>query len=175
MATQTEFFKIRLRPEYFATRMPQQLFEACKTASPESLDNLDLMLAAVKLSGWALKFASARLQNMRAVVLQAVENEGTALAYASPELRADREIVIRAVRNDGLAIAHASAALQSDPEIIKIAQEERKRRAKRHPIPADRNRANSLYFVSVYTNPQRPIFEPSSGIGISQLEKMCSL
>ena len=62
------------------------------------------VLSAVKVNGWALKFADAGLRADRAVVRQAVLQEGRALSAAAPALRRDREIVAFALRTHGGAI-----------------------------------------------------------------------
>ena len=77
-------------------------------------DDKEVVLEAVKKNGYALKFASERLQNDKEVVLKAVGNRGWALAYASDELRDDKEIVLTAVKNYGLALEYASERLQKE-------------------------------------------------------------
>ena len=56
----------------------------------------EVVLAAVKQSGWALEHASDELKADRDLVLAAVEQDGKALEYASDELKADREVVLAA-------------------------------------------------------------------------------
>jgi hypothetical protein len=53
----------------------------------------EVMLAAVKQNGRALRLASAELQNDKEVVLAAVKHDGQALRYASAELWKDKEVV----------------------------------------------------------------------------------
>ena len=54
----------------------------------------------------------------REVVLAAVKQSGYALESASEELRADREVVMAAVKQDGRALRCASNALQADPRLL---------------------------------------------------------
>ena len=58
----------------------------------------------------------------REVVLRAVKSSGYALQFANDSLKADREVVLEAVRNDGDALKYASEELQNDPELKKIAK-----------------------------------------------------
>lgn len=82
------------------------------------VDDREIVLAAVKNKGLALKYASAELRADREIVLAAVKNYGLALKYASAELLADREIVLVAVKNNGLALKYASDELRADREIV---------------------------------------------------------
>jgi hypothetical protein len=80
----------------------------------EIIDDKEVMLAAVKETGTALRYASARLQDNEEVVLAAVNQNGTALTYASARLKDDEAIVLAAVEQDSYALIYASARLRSD-------------------------------------------------------------
>ena len=56
------------------------------------------------------------------LVLAAVKDYGLALKQATPELQNNRQIVMAAVKNNGMAIDFASPALQKDKEIMKAAK-----------------------------------------------------
>ena len=80
-------------------------------ASPELRADRDIVLAAVKTSGYAMQHASSELRADRVFVLAAVASNGYALRHASPELRADRAVVMGALANNR---AHASAECLAD-------------------------------------------------------------
>jgi len=61
----------------------------------------------------------------REIVLAAVRQNGKALRYASDELRADREIVLAAVRQSCWALEYASKDLRADREIVLAAVQQR--------------------------------------------------
>ena len=81
-------------------------------------NNKEIMLAAVKNNGGALKYASAALKADKDIVLAAVQNHGQALGNASAALKADKDIILAAVQDDGWALCYASAALQNDKDIV---------------------------------------------------------
>jgi len=70
------------------------------------------MLAAVKMSGWSLEYASKDVEtpwNCDGTV----QNYGSALQYASERLKKDSKIVFEAIENYGAAI------LEADPMYLK--------------------------------------------------------
>ncbi|SVD92251.1 uncharacterized protein METZ01_LOCUS445105, partial [marine metagenome] len=77
----------------------------------------EIVLAAVRNDGEALKYANDGIKADREIVLAAVQKNGDALQYASDGLKADREIVLAAVQNDGNALKYASDELRADREI----------------------------------------------------------
>lgn len=81
-------------------------------------DDRQAILAAVKICGQALVWASHTLRDDCEVVFAAVQVCGKALQYASPRLKNDRLVVLEAVQNDGTALAHASAVLQDDYDVV---------------------------------------------------------
>ena len=70
-------------------------------------DDIRSVLAAVKLNGLQLQFASDQLKSKREVVLVAVENNGWALQYAAVEFRKDFTVVLAAVRQKGTALKYS--------------------------------------------------------------------
>jgi len=72
------------------------------------------VLAAVRQSGEALKFAAEELRGDREIVLEAVRENGDALQFASEELKADREVVLEAVRRNDLALMHAPLEIRGE-------------------------------------------------------------
>ena len=75
------------------------------------------VMAAVKHSGYALRYADEDLKKDREIVLAAVKENGNALRYAD-ELQDDHEIVLAAVKENGKALRYADASLQNDPAIV---------------------------------------------------------
>ena len=102
--------------------------------------------ATVEGEGEALRFASQRLRNDRAVVSAAAHEtpealrhafwaargdghfmrgllrfRGILLEFASDALRADRDTVLIAVTQDGAALQHASRELRKDRDFVLVA------------------------------------------------------
>ena len=61
----------------------------------------EVVLAAVRQDGDALKYASKELQKDKEVVLAAVWQHCRALNYASEELKSDKDVLLAAVRQNG--------------------------------------------------------------------------
>ena len=80
----------------------------------------EVVLAAVKNKGTALRFAGHVLRADKEVVLAAVRKDGSALYYASPDLREDKEVVMAAVQNKGVSLQYA-VELQSDKDVVMVA------------------------------------------------------
>eukprot|EP00913_Durusdinium_trenchii_P024254 g22772.t1 len=83
---------------------------------PKVQNDREIVMAAVKSRGTALKFADPALRRDREIALAAVAKDGHALRYASA-LRADREVVLAAALNSGSSIQHAAPHLRKDIEI----------------------------------------------------------
>ena len=126
-------------------------YGAFEFAGPIPRDNEKLAIKAMKTNGTMLRFASARLQNAKAVVMaalngrnvanhyvvlqhagpnacnmddvvmRAVKKSGQSLRYASERLRNDAKVVFEAVRRDGTALQYASEPLKNDLYIINTA------------------------------------------------------
>ena len=84
------------------------------------INDRDIILAAVKNFGDALRYASKELRKDREIVLEAVSkpHSGDNLAYADEVLRGDRELVLIAVINGGSALQYASDDLKRDREVV---------------------------------------------------------
>jgi len=94
-------------------------------------------LSAVQKDGLALQFVSDELKSNTEVVLAALKTTPTAVKFASPALcsafkeaglasadewkGADRKVVFSAVRKNGLALEFASDELRSDRQIVLVA------------------------------------------------------
>ena len=78
----------------------------------------EVVLAAVRQTGWVLKYADESLRNDREVVLAAVKKDACALEYAG-DFRNDREVVLVAVHHShGRALQYADDTLRSDREVV---------------------------------------------------------
>mmetsp|Transcript_100799 Transcript_100799/g.178847 ORF Transcript_100799/g.178847 Transcript_100799/m.178847 type:complete len:305 (-) Transcript_100799:67-981(-) len=82
------------------------------------LEDRDFMLAAVKASGAALKYASYAMRRDPEFVLTAVKRSGAALQYGDPELRLSREFMLSAVGANGSSIVHAAPTLLMDVDFL---------------------------------------------------------
>jgi len=76
---------------------------------------------AVAQNGLALAHASEAMRDRRGIVMEAVAEDGTALKHASPRMKRDRIVVMAAVRADGGALEYASPAMQMDPGVVMAA------------------------------------------------------
>jgi hypothetical protein len=124
---------------------------------PELRGDKDIVLAAVKRRGAALKFAREHLRNESKIVLAAVAQDGLAWRYASATLRghrptelddlgglgpnpdygveAARKIAAVAVRQNPSAFKFASAELRSERSLVASAVKRDWRALKRVPRP----------------------------------------
>ena len=89
-------------------------------------DCRDLVVAAVKVDGRALRCASARLKQDKGLCLAALrQNCLGALPFCSSGLRANRAFLLEAIRLDGGALRYASnAQFLEDKELIAAAEHE---------------------------------------------------
>jgi len=78
------------------------------------------VLAAVKVDGWELFYASKEFKNDREIVLAAVNSNGSALEYASQSLKEDKDIVMAAIKQNKSAISFVSPKLRTDRDINNI-------------------------------------------------------
>lgn len=78
-------------------------------------------LKTLKKAGYELRNMPQYMGD-KELVLAAVKDYGLALKQATPELQNNRQIVMAAVKNNGMAIDFASPALQKDKEIMKAAK-----------------------------------------------------
>merc|ERR1712232_1550487 len=81
----------------------------------------DVVMAAVRREGGALRHAHEDLKKDAEIVKAAVTQDGLALEYADEVLKKDPAVVSAAVTQNGLALEFARRALTKDPDIVKIA------------------------------------------------------
>jgi NAD kinase len=86
----------------------------------------DVMMAAIKQDGWALKLADEALRGDKEVVMAAVtqEDDGEMLEFASDRLKDDKEVVKAAVKYNGFALEFASDRLKNEKDIVMAAKEQ---------------------------------------------------
>lgn len=77
----------------------------------------EVVLAAVRRTGMALKFAPKDFQNDREIVLAAVSEDGRAFQYASQQLKEEKDFVLQAVGKNGRAFAYVSEYFKDDSEV----------------------------------------------------------
>eukprot|EP00971_Amphidinium_carterae_P143327 2839631-Amphidinium_carterae.1 len=94
---------------------------ALKYLEEECKADRDIVLAAVQQKGCVLEDVAEECKADGAVVLAAVQQDGYALKYAAEECKRDREIVLAAVQNKGCALYHAAEACKADREIVLVA------------------------------------------------------
>ena len=87
-------------------------------ASDELRTDREVLIAAVKHCGGALRYVPHELRSDKAIVLAAVQQDGRSLEDASPEMQADKEVVLTAVKQHGFALMHASPKLDEDNEVV---------------------------------------------------------
>ena len=97
----------------------------CPVMSHAVLDwshsNREFAKALVRFHGPDLLETGRELQDDKDVVLTAVRDTGYALAYASERLKHDEDVVECAVCTDGAALAFAPDAFKEDPRIVRMA------------------------------------------------------
>ena len=64
------------------------------------IDKENIVLAAVQNYGFALKYASKRLQSNKYIVTEAIIKNGLAIRFASAELQRNQGIILKAIRTD---------------------------------------------------------------------------
>lgn len=84
---------------------------------PEYRNKKNIVMAAVKINGYDLQFASKALRDEEDVALAAVENAGGAIQYGSENVKNKKNIFIAAVKNDGTALYHAPDKFQQDKDV----------------------------------------------------------
>ena len=76
------------------------------------------VLAAVRLRGYALQYASVAMKADKEVIMEAVTTCGLALQWASVALKADKEVVRVAILGQTpYALEYASVELQNDASL----------------------------------------------------------
>ncbi len=92
--------------------------DVLKYASNRLRDDKEVVLLAVKSSGWSLQYASDRLSDDKEVVLFAVKQYWGAWYEASPRLRKDKDVVIEAIKNNIYLLNDVSFDLVDDKEFM---------------------------------------------------------
>lgn len=80
---------------------------------------MEVMLAAVKENGLALKFIPPETDNFRTVALAAVAQNGYALEFVGDTLKSDKEVVLEAVKNKGWALYYAPMPLRNEKDFVR--------------------------------------------------------
>lgn len=86
--------------------------------TPAFADDTEVVAAAVKSDGSALRYATKRLRAERSIALQAVRSQSAAVKYMEKELTRDLEIMMAAVNADGHHLRLADEKLLDDPDLI---------------------------------------------------------
>ena len=84
----------------------------------------EVVLSAVRNSGYALRFASKTLRDDKDFVLAVVSHSGEELQYASTKLRGDKDVALAAVNEFGYALQYASTKLRGDKSVVLAAVNE---------------------------------------------------
>jgi hypothetical protein len=87
---------------------------------PKNLwEDKEIVLAAVKLDGMFLFYASDKLVKNKEIVLEAVKTSGLAIQYADKSLQKDINICCEAIKQDDCAYDYISDEIKKDPTILK--------------------------------------------------------
>lgn len=78
----------------------------------------DIVLAAVKQNGMALRHADPDLRGDFDIAFAAVQQDGNALQYVGRNLKANRDIVLAAIQRSGCVLQFADPALSRDMEFL---------------------------------------------------------
>ena len=81
----------------------------------------EIVLEAVKASGYTLQYADDSLKKDKEIVLAAVKQYANALEHADDSLKKDKEIVLIAVKQYGTTLEYADDSLKKDKEIVDAA------------------------------------------------------
>ena len=83
--------------------------------------NKEVVLAAVKRCGVALKYSHKKLKRDKTIVMAAVQHNGCALQYAHESLKSNEAVVMAAVQHSGCALQYAHESLKSNEAIVMAA------------------------------------------------------
>jgi hypothetical protein len=87
---------------------------------PKNLwEDKEVVLAAVKLDGMFLFYASDKLIKNKEIVLEAVKTSGLAIQYADESFKKDINICCEAIKQDACAYDYISDDIKNDPTILK--------------------------------------------------------
>lgn len=104
--------------EHIDTLQPHMVVAWLREAPAAAREDRDVVMAAVRLSGIALQYASPELRSDREVVLTAMRGMHSAFQYVTPELRADREVVSLAATRNGYMFKDAAEELKADRDFV---------------------------------------------------------
>ena len=85
---------------------------------PDMANDYDVVMTAVKNTGFALRYASDRLKDTKDIVEAAIKNYGMAYYQASDRLRDDKELAYAAATNFEPVIEVFNQALKDDKEFM---------------------------------------------------------
>ena len=100
--------------------------DALLWASPENKEDKEIVLAAVRAHGRALRYTK-KLRGDRDCCLAAVENTGSALQFCSRECRSDPELVLTALASAPTALQYASEEIRANARIVAVAAKQDRR------------------------------------------------
>lgn len=102
--------------------------------NPSSFQYASLLLRNCEAIAWrvvqrgdgvtALRYASRRLQDDKALVLAAVQQNWWAWRSASPRCKVDKQVVMAVLRENGYALRHVTQQLQADVDVVWTAVEQ---------------------------------------------------
>lgn len=78
----------------------------------ENLAYKELVLRAVKLSGWNFQYANEELKNDKKFILEVVNQSGWALAFANEEVQKDKKFILEAVRQSRYRFEYVSVEVK---------------------------------------------------------------
>jgi hypothetical protein len=111
----------------------------------EHKNDNSFMLAAIRIHGRVLKYASNELRTDKEIVLAVVKQNINRLLYASEELKGDRDFILDLVRQNGLALHYASEELRNDYEIALIAYQNNREALNRSSYEVRNYVANKMF------------------------------
>jgi len=90
---------------------------------PQYQNDRELVLAAVRADGMALKYASSEMRRRNDIVCSAIESNPLALEFAGRRWKDEHSLVLRALRGASMkdvpkVLSFASEALQADPGFL---------------------------------------------------------
>ncbi|MBA3721410.1 MAG: DUF4116 domain-containing protein [Parachlamydiaceae bacterium] len=94
---------------------------ALQHLSKEHKRNYKIVMAAVKVDGYALCHASSTLKIDKTIVLAAVKQCGTVIFFAHVSMKSSKTIALAAVSQNGLALEAFSKEIKQDKTIVRAA------------------------------------------------------
>lgn len=113
------FYDLSMNPEFMLEAIREMGYVVLQFAHSQLTSNKEFMLAAVKIDGGCLSYASNRLKDDIEVVNEAAEQNIWALLFASKKLMNNSSFVVRlVVKKDLRAFAFASPRLRNDDHFV---------------------------------------------------------